>query len=137
MAAPVDRVWDGLLGQMGGSSRRTEVGSALLGCRERRAAGSLGSAGSTIPGFRVERVARPRELGLAGRHRFSAYALTFVLEPVDEGRTRLRALTHAAFPGVAGTGYRALVIGTGLHVRALTGTLAGVRRAAESRKRGN
>jgi hypothetical protein len=30
-------------------------------------------------------------------------------------RTRLRATTWAAFPGVAGTVYRALVIGTGGH----------------------
>jgi hypothetical protein len=132
VAAPPDRVWDALIARMGGSSRRSEAGAALLGCRERRAAGALDRAGSTIPGFRVERVVRGRELALAGRHRFSAYALTFVLEPVGSDRTRLRALTHAAFPGVAGTVYRGLVIGTRMHVVATTGILAGVRAAAES-----
>jgi hypothetical protein len=135
--APAGRVWDALLDRMGGSSWRTEVGSALLGCRERRASGPLESAGSTIPGFRVERVERPRELALVGRHRFSAYALTFVLEPAGVDRTRVRAVTHAAFPGVVGRTYRALVIGTRMHVRATTGTLAEIRRAAESRQRGN
>ncbi|HKP90566.1 MAG TPA: hypothetical protein VJT75_11415 [Thermoleophilaceae bacterium] len=135
VAAPPERVWGALTAYMGGSSRRSEAGAALLGCRERSATGSLDRAGSAIPGFRVDRASPGAELALAGRHRFSSYALTFVLEPLGPGRTRLRAVTHAAFPGVAGTAYRALVIGTRLHVAATTAMLRGVRRAAESSKR--
>jgi hypothetical protein len=51
-----------------------------------------------------------RRLALRGRHRFSNYALTFVLDG-----DRLRAQTHAAFPGVPGRLYRAAVIGSGGH----------------------
>jgi hypothetical protein len=131
VAAPPARVWEALVRWMGGASRRSRAGAALLGCRERGVAGSLDRAGSTIPGFRVERAAAGSELALVGRHRFSDYALTFVLEPLGGGGTRLRAVTHAAFPGAAGTAYRGLVIGTRLHVVATRGMLEGVRRSAE------
>jgi hypothetical protein len=47
---------------------------------------------------------------LRGRHRFSDYSLTFVVDG-----ERVRALTHAAFPGVLGRLYRAAVIGSGGH----------------------
>jgi hypothetical protein len=132
VAAPPARVWQALVKRMGGSSRPSEVGAALLGCRERRASGSLDRVGATIPGFRVDRADAPHELALVGRHRFSAYGLTFRIDDLGGGRSRLRALTHAAFPGVAGTAYRALVIGTRLHVAATRGMLRGVRRKAEA-----
>lgn len=69
-----------------------------------------GRPGEAVPGFRVAEAEPNRLLVLRGRHRFADYALTFVL---DDGR--LRARTHAAFPGWTGRLYRAAVIGTGAH----------------------
>jgi len=72
-------------------------------------------AGATLPGFAVEHASPPSRLRLAGRHRFSRYALLFELEDTGPERTRIRALTWAEFPGVHGRAYRALVIETGAH----------------------
>ena len=60
-------------------------------------------------GFRLAERA-PDRVVLTGRHRFSTYTLTF--EATDG---RVAAITHAAFPGVAGRLYRAAVIGSGAH----------------------
>jgi hypothetical protein len=102
-----------------------------LGCEESRASGEPGAAGSTVPGFRVARSASPSELALQGRHRFSRYALIFRVDPLDEGRSRVRAETRAEFPGLRGSVYRALVIGTRGHVLAVRRILGGIRRRAE------
>ncbi len=69
-----------------------------------------GRPGDTVPGFRVVEVEPGRRLVLRGRHRFSNYALTFVLDG-----DHLRAQTHAAFPGVLGWLYRTAVIRSGGH----------------------
>jgi hypothetical protein len=74
------------------------------------------ATGSAFPGFHVETAEAPSELGLAGRHRFSTYLLSFRLEDAGSGRTKLVAETRAAFPGLKGSAYRALVIGTRMHV---------------------
>lgn len=66
-------------------------------------------------GFAVTAEHAPREVRLAGRHRFARYELTFTVAPEGDG-TRLAALTHAAFPGAKGRAYRALVIGSRAHV---------------------
>jgi hypothetical protein len=66
-------------------------------------------------GFRVTESAAPAKLVLEGRHPFSRYALVFLIEELDSGRSRARAQTWAAFPGAAGRVYRALVIGSGMH----------------------
>jgi len=87
--------------------------------------------GSSVPGFRVETAVPERELGLAGRHRFSEYSLVFRVEPVGPGRTRLRAESRAAFPGRSGRGYRLLVVGTGAHAVGMRRLLAAIRRRAE------
>jgi hypothetical protein len=52
---------------------------------------------------------------LEGRHPFSRYALVFVIEPAAARGALVRAQTSAAFPGLAGRAYRALVIGSGAH----------------------
>ena len=83
-------------------------------------------AGDAVPGFEVTEADAGKRLELRGRHRFSRYALIFELEPADGGCT-LTAQTWAEFPGVAGAGYRALVIGTRGHrvaVRRLLGSVA-------------
>jgi hypothetical protein len=132
VAAAPERVWAALLAERPrGSSLRT-LGAALLGCRERRTRGPLDRAGSTLAGFRVAHAQPSSELALAGEHRFARYALTFEIEPSGEpGRSLLRATTDAAFPGPHGRAYGALVVGTGMHVRLLGGTLARVKRSAE------
>jgi hypothetical protein len=75
-----------------------------------RTAELTGLPGEAVPGFRVVEAEPGRRLVLGGRHRFSRYTLTFVIE---DGF--LRAQTHAAFPGVLGRLYRAAVIGSGAH----------------------
>lgn len=88
-------------------------------------------------GFEIaERVAADR-LVLAGRHRFARYQLAFDLTDAADGTVLLRATTHAEFPGVRGRVYRALVIGTRLHVVTTTGILRSIRRRAESNAAGH
>lgn len=104
----------------------------IVGCDIVEPEGRFPESGSAIVGFRVARADPPRELALDGRHRFSDYALTFRLDPLDGGRaTRVRAETRAAFPGMAGRAYRAAVIGTRGHVVLLRRMLRGVARRAE------
>lgn len=105
----------------------------LLGTADTAASGPRPLAeGSTFPGFHVAAAVAPEELALAGSHRFSNYALVFRLEDFDGGsRTRVRAETRAEFPGLEGSVYRALVIGTRMHVLATRRVLATVKRRAE------
>jgi len=109
--ASPERVWRSLLGTL----RRSMGGSAtfarLLGCEPARSSDAFdGSIGQTLPGFRVVDAEPGHRLTLEGRHRFSRYRLTFVLD--DD---RVRARTDAAFPGVLGRLYRMAVIGTRAH----------------------
>lgn len=79
-------------------------------------------------GFRVAERREEERVTLAGHHPFSRYELRFEIEDLGAGRTRLRAITDAAFPGPHGRIYRALVIGTGGHrvvVRRMLGGIAG------------
>jgi hypothetical protein len=103
----------------------------LLGC-EPALRGDLSPSvsGATLPGFRVTVAEPERRLALEGRHRFSRYRLVFVLDPVDGASCRLRAETWAAFPGLAGRAYRALVVGTRGHVLVVRLIFAAVRRRA-------
>jgi hypothetical protein len=126
-----ERVWRALVKSMPRSTPGAAQVAAALGCRERAVTGDFERPGSTIVGFRVEQAEAPVRLALGGRHRFSRYALTFAIDDLGGGRSRLRAITDAAFPGLAGRAYRALVIGTRAHVAATHAMLAGVRREAE------
>lgn len=83
-----------------------------------------------VAGFAVAEEDAPRRLVLRGRHRFSRYELAFEVVPGPGGVT-LSGRTSAAFPGVAGAVYRALVIGSGGHRLAVRGMLERVARAAE------
>ena len=104
----------------------------LLGCADTATSGPRPLAvGSAFPGFHVASVVPGEELGLAGAHRFSDYALIFHLDEAGAGRTRLRAETRAAFPGLKGSAYRGLVIGTRGHVLATRRILGAVKRRAE------
>jgi hypothetical protein len=79
----------------------------------------------TLPGFRVVDSEPGRRLSLRGQHRFARYALTFVIDG-----DHLRARSEAAFPGIHGRMYRALLMGTGGHRIVTRGLLRHVARAA-------
>jgi hypothetical protein len=97
-----------------------------LGCDPAEASATFaGAPGETVPGFRVIEAVPGQRLALRGRHRFSDYALTFVIEG-----GQLRAESDAAFPGVLGLLYRTAVIGTGAHRIVTRGLLRQVARAA-------
>jgi hypothetical protein len=115
--APADVVWAALT---------VYVDRALV--RARRAA-ALRRVLGTEPasGFAVVAVEAGRAITLGGRHRFSRYRLTFSVTPAADGGTELRARTDAAFPGPHGSVYRALVIGTRLHVVVTTRMLRAIR----------
>lgn len=121
-------VWAALLkvlrSQMGGSATIARI----LGCDPARGTAEFaGRPGEAVPGFRVVEAEQGRRLALRGRHRFSNYALTFVLD-----HDSLRAQTHAAFPGVHGRLYRAAVIGSGAHRLVTHRLLRQVARATQS-----
>src|SRR5262245_33076466 len=123
--APVEVVWTALLQvlrrQMGGSARIARI----LGCDPAEGTAEFaGRPGETVPGFRVVEAEPGRRLVLRGRHRFSNYELMFIVDG-----DRLRAQTHAAFPGVLGRLYRAAVIGSGGHRLATRRLLRQVARA--------
>lgn len=126
--------WEALLRVVEGSfgSARTGRVARLLGCADVEAAGPRPPAtGSTFPGFHVATAEPPRELALAGSHRYSDYALIFRLDDLGGGRTRLRAETRAEFPGLKGRAYRAMVIGTRGHVVVTRRLLGAAKRRAE------
>jgi hypothetical protein len=95
-----------------------------------------GACGPTLVGFRVARAKAGEELALEGEHPFSRYALTFAIEEIGEDRLRLRASTHAAFPGRRGSLYRRLVIGSGIHAIVVPRMLRRIGAAAESGNQG-
>ena len=131
IAAAVDDVWPVLIETLDRSFSRAGMASytRTVGCADCTASGPRPLAeGSTIPGFRVVTAVPGSVLALEGRHRFSSYALIFRLEQVSAGRSRLRAETRAAFPGLAGGVYRLLVIGTGGHVVAVRRLLSVIKR---------
>ena len=123
----VDATWTAILDvlarQMGGGASFAR----LLGCDPIDSSASLtGRVGDTVPGFRVVASEPGKRLELRGRHRFSKYALTFELDG-----NRLRAQTHAEFPGVLGRMYRLAVIGSGAHKLVTRRLLRQIARAAQ------
>ena len=119
IAAPPERVWPALLAMLAsGTPRLPSWLTAAWGLQEAARTGdrhSIVAVGDTLPGFRAVAVDPPHLLTLRGGHRFSDYELRFELERVPPGGTELRARSSAAFPGLSGQLYRALVIGTGGH----------------------
>jgi hypothetical protein len=71
---------------------------------------------STVPvGFVLAEATPPVRLALKGRHPFAIYRWVFELDAEGPQRTQVRSQTWAAFPGLHGKIYRALVIGSGAH----------------------
>ncbi|HEX3239960.1 MAG TPA: hypothetical protein VHR18_07480 [Solirubrobacterales bacterium] len=134
IAASREATWEALLKVV---EATVSAGAAppfarLLGCADTEPAGPrpLG-LGSVLPGFHVASCEAEAELGLGGSHRFSEYALIFRLEDDGAGGTRVRAETRAVFPHFKGRVYRALVIGTRMHVLATRRILTACKRRAE------
>lgn len=112
--------WATLLEAVDGAFSGSSAFASVLGCQNTTTSGRRPLAtGSTLPGFHVARAMRERELSLEGRHRFSTYALTFRLEPVEGNSTSVTAESRAAFPGVHGRLYRTAVIRSGAHAHLL------------------
>ena len=129
IAAPAADVWRAL------SERIRRFGASagfgrVLGTEPGRATGTPLDQGATIVGFAVADAVPERRVSLVGRHRFSRYALVLTLAEQPTGTT-LAALTYAEFPGLRGTVYRGLVIGSGAHRVLVRRLLRDVRRGAE------
>lgn len=134
IGADREKTWVALLRVVEGSfaSARGRGPARLLACEDTELSGPRPLAeGSAFPGFHVETAEPPSELALAGRHRFSTYLLSFRLEDGGDGHTRLVAETRATFPGLKGSVYRALVIGTRMHVLVTRRLLTATKRRAE------
>ena len=134
--APREVVWEALLKTIPGafSSKVSSRVAKALGCSETERSGDPGRIGSTFPGFMVARVIEPAVLALEGQHRFSRYGLIFSLEPTKDDRTLLRAETRAEFPGLKGSAYKALVVGTRGHVVVTKRLLGSVKKRAERQR---
>lgn len=118
VGATPERTWAALVAV--GAAMRGPTGPLgwLMGLQPTVASGDWSrevDAGATLPGFQVEQACPPSRLALAGRHRFSRYALAFELEDMGPEGTRVRARSWGVFPGVHGRSFRALVIGSGAH----------------------
>jgi len=122
IGAPRDEVWSALSRVTAGSLRDAERSplTTLLGTEPRA-------------GFAVAESVDNERLALAGRHRFARYSLTFELDDAADGATRLRARTHAAFPGVLGQLYKTLVIRSHGHVLATRMLLRRVATSVDAR----
>ena len=89
----------------------------------------------TVPtGFVLDEARQPERYALEGRHPFAVYRWVFELDAEAADRTRLRATTWAAFPGLHGKLYRALVIGTGGHRVAVRWTLKRIAAAVSAER---
>jgi hypothetical protein len=133
VAAPPDDVWEAIRQTASRSfgGQPAELFARVLGAAETHSQGDPGKVGSTIVGFRVARADPPIELTLEGEHRFSRYALGFHVEALAGDRSRVRAETRAAFPGLHGRAYEALVIRTRGHALIVNRLLRAVRARAE------
>jgi hypothetical protein len=108
---PPERLWASLIMDLPRMSASGRAFARALGCEPPTGTPAFtGVPGDTIPGFRVVDASPGRRLVLEGQHHFSRYRLEFLLDDV-----RLRARTHAAFPGWHGSLYRTAVIGSGAH----------------------
>jgi hypothetical protein len=120
VAATRERVWEALAWSLRSDLGRTVPGR--LGRAMRIAPSDMRgdwrgrvSIGDALPGFRVVAAEGLERLELRGEHRFSKYALAFEIEETGPESCTVRAQTWAAFPGLRGRAYRALVIDSGAH----------------------
>ena len=76
-------------------------------------------------------------LALAGRHRYSQYAVVFRIDLLPGQRSQIRIETRAEFLGRRGRLYRAGVIGTRGHVIFVNRMLRAIKRRAEQSMNGS
>jgi hypothetical protein len=131
--APSEVVWPAMIAAVRKtlghpSSARLVKG---LGSEEVAVDTNFPAIGSTLPGFVVARVVGPAVLALEGEHDYARYAVVFVLDPLPEDRTLLRAQTRADFKGTRGKAFRRLTLGTHLHGAILRQILRKARKQAE------
>ena len=127
--APAERVWDavGEVAARAFGTPATATFARVIGCADTAVVpGDGDDLPASVVGFHLAAARRPTLIALEGSHRFARYELRFVIEPGT-----LRAETRAAFPGLAGSVYRALVIGTGGHVIVTRRLLRAIKRRAE------
>ena len=87
---------------------------------------------TTVPlGFVLDEATPPARFAIKGRHWFATYRLVFILTELPDGSTWLAAQTWAAFPGLKGRIYRALVIGSGGHRVVVRAMLKRIARSAD------
>jgi hypothetical protein len=136
VAASRERVWEALPAMLRasfGAALPTALAGPLLRLSPAVVSGEwrcTPQLGDCLPGFAVEEVLTPQRLALAGHHRFSNYRLLFELEERGPNSCILHARTWAAFPGITGRAYRALVIGSRGHRVLLRRLLAEIARRA-------
>jgi hypothetical protein len=132
--ATPEEAWEAVVATVerrGGRTAGRATGRAL-GCVPDRCAGEVGEIGGTVPGFLVTRSVPPAVLALMGEHRYSRYALVFrVAERGLDRPLLVSAETRAEFPGVSGSIYRLLVVGSHGHAVAVRSLLGSIRREAE------
>jgi hypothetical protein len=132
VAADGEATWAAMVRVVDRAMGSAGTGARILGCEDTAARGPRPLAeGSAVPGFHVAEARAPERLALAGRHRFSDYALIFHVDAAAAGGSRLRAETRAVFPGLKGHAYRALVIGTRMHVLVTRRLLGRIKARAE------
>lgn len=129
VSASRESAWRALTSVLGGQLRGQVPAFAVraLGAQPHARVGDWrhdALTGDALPGFRVVDSQRPSRLALRGEHRFSRYALVFELDELGHDSCVIRAQTWAAFPGSTGRVYRALVIGSQMHVLAVRQLLA-------------
>jgi hypothetical protein len=119
IAASRDVVWPALREYVDSSlvTRENALLSQLLGTQPRA-------------GFQIAQELLGQRINLTGRHRFARYLLMFELAQTVHGSTVLTARTFAAFPGLHGRVYRALVISTPAHGVAVRRMLRSVKRSS-------
>jgi hypothetical protein len=131
--APAEATWDALFPILESSfnSKAARRYASRIDARVTTAEGDLHHPGGTLPGFTVIRAIEPVMLALAGRHRYSQYAVVFRIDLLPGQRSQVRIETRAEFHGRKGRLYRAGVIGTRGHVLFVNRMLRAIKRRAE------
>ena len=131
--APAEATWAALFPTLehAFNSRTAQRYAEHLETAVTAAEGDLHHPGGMLPGFTVIRAIEPVMLALAGRHRYSQYAVVFRIDLLPGQRSQVRLETRAEFLGRKGRLYRAGVIGTRGHVIFVNRMLRAIKRRAE------
>lgn len=137
--APADVTWDALFPTLEHSfnSKAAQRYASHIEAGVTAAEGDLHHPGGMLPGFTVIRAIEPVMLALAGRHRYSQYAVVFRIDLLPGQRSQIRIETRAEFLGRRGRLYRAGVIGTRGHVIFVNRMLRAIKRRAEQSMSGS